>query len=254
MNAPATENLDPVINIDENEESIENNDIKLEENPFEQKKRKRTSVIWNDFNEIILPDGTKKVQCIHCLKRLAFSNNGATTQYHRHLKGCLSRKLADKKQKQLAVNKGGVESEMVIANFKYGHAKIKEKASHMILVHEYPFNMMKHEIYHGFEVARNIDRVHDSLYQLYNEYVVDYTSCNAGQSASKSTEGSSNVGGNNSKFKTRGGMKFDLFVRNDDNIQPAKLGLDVYLEEGVFLCSDDSDLDLMLWSGGRLTT
>ncbi|XP_075664493.1 zinc finger BED domain-containing protein RICESLEEPER 1-like [Castanea sativa] len=149
MNAPATENLDPVINIDENEESIENNDIKLEENPFEQKKRKRTSVIWNDFNEIILPDGTKKVQCIHCLKRLAFSNNGAT-QYHRHLKGCLSRKLADKKQKQLAVNKGGVESEVAIANFKYDHAKIKEKASHMILVHEYPFNMMKHEVFNVF--------------------------------------------------------------------------------------------------------
>ncbi|KAL4619862.1 hypothetical protein ACB092_06G111400 [Castanea dentata] len=71
------------------------------------------------------------VQCIHCLKRLAYSNNGATTQYHRHLKGCLSRKLADKKQKQLAVNEGGVESEVAIANFKYDHAKVKEKASHM---------------------------------------------------------------------------------------------------------------------------
>ena len=79
MDAPAIENLDAVINIDENEESIKNNDVKLEENPFEQKKRKMTSVIWNDFNEIILPDGTKKVQYIHCLKRLAYSNNGATT-------------------------------------------------------------------------------------------------------------------------------------------------------------------------------
>ena len=65
-------------------------------------------MIWNDFNEIILLNGTKKVQCIHCLKRLAYSNSGATTQYHRHLKGCLSRKLADKKQKQLVVNEGGV--------------------------------------------------------------------------------------------------------------------------------------------------
>ena len=79
MDALTTENLDVVINIDENEESIKNKDVKLEENPFEQKKRKRTSVIWNDFNEIILSDGAKKVQCIHCLKRLAYSNNGATT-------------------------------------------------------------------------------------------------------------------------------------------------------------------------------
>ena len=70
MDLPAIENLDAVINIDKNEESIKNNDVKLEENPFEQKKRKRTSMIWNDFNEIILPSGTKKVQCIHCLKDL----------------------------------------------------------------------------------------------------------------------------------------------------------------------------------------
>ncbi|XP_075675234.1 zinc finger BED domain-containing protein RICESLEEPER 1-like [Castanea sativa] len=459
------------------------------------------------------------VLCIHCLKRLAYSNNGATTQYHRHLKGCLSHKIANKKQKQLVVNEGGVESEVAIANFEYDHAKVREKASHMILMHEYPFNMMEHEvfnvfmkatpyvnrvslttdiwkseqkigfmcltchfvdsnwklqkriinfcdvppphsgvvisdaifkslldwglenkvctitldnannndaavrilkdvikrklmlggkifhvrcyahiinlliqdglskiemvienvyesvkylivsetrlikfgeiakqlqlpskklildcpthwnakyamlvaalefrevfprykvrdagynwlprseypttniflpevwkikevlnkklldendyisamackmklkfdkywdecnfvmaiaivldprfkmtlinfsfpkIYKGFEVTKNIDCVHDSLYQLYNEYVVDYTSSNAGQSASKSTEGSSSVGGNNSKFKTRGRMEFDQFVRNANNIQPAKSYLDVYLEEGVF--------------------
>ncbi|KAM4069756.1 hypothetical protein ACB094_12G114000 [Castanea mollissima] len=130
--------------------TYKNNDVKLEENPFEQKKRKRTSVIWNDFNEIILPDGTKKIQCIHCLKRLAYSNNGATTQYQRHLKGCLSRKLADKKQKQLAINEGGVESEVAIANFNYDHAKVREKASHVILVHEYPFNMMEHEVFNIF--------------------------------------------------------------------------------------------------------
>ena len=65
------------------------------------------------------------------------------------------------------------------------------------------------KIYQGFEIARNIDCVHDSLYELYNEYVVDYTSSNAGQSASKSTEGSSSVGGSNSKFKIRGRMEFD---------------------------------------------
>ena len=150
MDLPTIENLDAVINIDENEESIKNNDVKLEENPFEQKKRKRTSMIWNDFNEIILPSGTKKVQCIHCLKRLAYSNNGATTQYHRQLKGCLSHKLVDKKQKQLAVDEGRVESEVEIASFKYDHAKVREKASHMILVHEYPFNTMEHEVFNVF--------------------------------------------------------------------------------------------------------
>ena len=100
------------------------------------------------------------------------------------------------------------------------------------------------KIYQEFEVARNIGCVHDSLYEPYNEYVVDYTSSNAGQSASKSIEGSSRVGGNNSKFKTRGRMEFDQFVRNADNIQLAKSDLDVYLEEDGFLCANDLDLDI----------
>ena len=104
-------------------------------------------------------------------------------------------------------------------------------------------------IYQGFEVARNIDRVHDSLYELYNEYVMDNSPINARQSASKSTEGSSSVGGSNSKFKTRGRIESNQFVRNADNIQPTKSDLDVYLEEGVFLCSDDSDsnFDALEW-------
>ena len=66
------------------------------------------------------------------------------------MKGCLSRKLDDKKQKQLVVNEGGVESEMAIANFKYDYAKVKEKASHMILTHEYPFNMIEHQVFNVF--------------------------------------------------------------------------------------------------------
>ena len=39
-------------------------------------------------------------------------------------------------------------------------------------------------------------------------------------------------------------MEFDQFVRNADNIQLAKSDLDVYLEEGGFLCLDDLDLDI----------
>ena len=66
------------------------------------------------------------------------------------MKSCLSRKLADKKQKQLVVNEGGVESEMTLANFKYDHAKVKENASHMILMHKYPFNMMEYEVFNVF--------------------------------------------------------------------------------------------------------
>ena len=73
----ATENEDKVLKVDENETSIENNETKLEENLYQQKKRKKTSVVWNDVRE-----------------------KGATTQYQRHSEACLSHQLADKKQKQ----------------------------------------------------------------------------------------------------------------------------------------------------------
>ena len=66
------------------------------------------------------------------------------------MKGCLSRKLADKKQNQLVVNEDGMESEVTIANFKYDHAKVKENASHMILTNEYPFNMIEHQVFNIF--------------------------------------------------------------------------------------------------------
>ncbi|XP_075675236.1 zinc finger BED domain-containing protein RICESLEEPER 2-like [Castanea sativa] len=55
-----------------------------------------------------------------------FTANGATTQYHRDLKGCLSHKITDNKQKQLDVNEGRVESEVAIANFEYNHAKYQK--------------------------------------------------------------------------------------------------------------------------------
>lgn len=31
-------------------------------------KRQKTSKVWGDFIQVILPDGKKKVECIHCKK------------------------------------------------------------------------------------------------------------------------------------------------------------------------------------------
>ena len=41
----ATENEDKVLKVDENQTSIENNETKLKENLYQQKKRKKTSVV-----------------------------------------------------------------------------------------------------------------------------------------------------------------------------------------------------------------
>ena len=52
------------------------------ENPFDKKKRKRTSKVWDEFKEITLPDGSKKAECIHCKSKLVLNKSGPTTQYN----------------------------------------------------------------------------------------------------------------------------------------------------------------------------
>lgn len=61
------ENLHEVENCANNVIPVEDNmlDNKVhdeENNPFEKKGRKRISEVWKDFEEISLPDGTKKYQ------------------------------------------------------------------------------------------------------------------------------------------------------------------------------------------------
>lgn len=45
----------------------------VEENPYSLKKRKKTLKIWNNFIEFTLPNGFKKVKCVHCKHKLKFS-------------------------------------------------------------------------------------------------------------------------------------------------------------------------------------
>ncbi|XP_059658631.1 zinc finger BED domain-containing protein RICESLEEPER 2-like [Cornus florida] len=120
------------------------------ESPFQTKKRKKTSHVWNDFEIVTEPDGSKKAKCKFCKTKLATKVGGPTTHLIRHLNSCPRRLLVDKKQNILSVGKGGLGSEPNIANFKYDHAKVREAAAHMILVHEYSFNMMEHEFFNRF--------------------------------------------------------------------------------------------------------
>ena len=55
-------------------------------NPFQKKKRARTSQIWNEFKETKLSDGFKKAQCIHCKSYLSIIASRSTTHFGRHLK------------------------------------------------------------------------------------------------------------------------------------------------------------------------
>nr|XP_027094891.1 zinc finger BED domain-containing protein RICESLEEPER 2-like [Coffea arabica] len=127
-------------------------------NPFEKKQRKKKSTIWEDMTIVKQPDGTLKVQCNHCKELFVKNPSGATSQHKRHLKNCLQKRLAvgeenQKRQQVLSFTEGPSDGITSITNFSYDHAKVRELAAHMVLVHEYPFSMLDHVVFNKFMKA-----------------------------------------------------------------------------------------------------
>ncbi|KAL0928125.1 hypothetical protein M5K25_002365 [Dendrobium thyrsiflorum] len=83
----ATENQD-----NDGEDVDEDNDTKI-------KKRKKTSKVWDEFKEVILPDGQRTEECYHCKKKkkLYLGSISATTQFMSYLDRCAARICASKK-------------------------------------------------------------------------------------------------------------------------------------------------------------
>lgn len=156
--SPVMENLDEDANNANNAIPMEGNppheEVHEEENnPFEKKGRKKTSKVWKDFEEVSLPDGTKKYQCKSCKAKFTIHASGVTTHLNRHIRNCLLRRVTigqEKRQKTLSFDTIGSDSGMSLTTFKYDHAKVREAAAHMILYHEYPFNKMEHVLFNKF--------------------------------------------------------------------------------------------------------
>lgn len=118
-------------------------------NPYMPKKRKKTSPVWADFKEITLPNGQVKAECIHCKYQLSMNKSGSTTHLSRHIKNCVAKKISGAGQKKLAIKTtlSKAESVLSIQNFVYDQAKVREILSHMIIVHELPFNLAEYELF-----------------------------------------------------------------------------------------------------------
>lgn len=122
-----------------------------------QKKRTKTSKVWNDFVEIDLPNGSKKVQCIHCNQKLALQASKSTTSYSRHLKSCTQFQNTIAKQSKLnyqPVDSGidiQCESISVIHDGKFDMIRMREGAAHWVMMHEHPFSILEEE---GFNLMQ----------------------------------------------------------------------------------------------------
>ncbi|KAG5540966.1 hypothetical protein RHGRI_021004 [Rhododendron griersonianum] len=133
--SPVMENLDEDANNANNAILVEGNppheEVHEEENnPFEKKGRKKTSEVWKDFEEVSLPDGTKKYQCKSCKAKFTIHASGVTTHLNRHMRNCLLRRVTigqEKRQKTLSFDTIGSDSGMSLTTFKYDHAKLQKR-------------------------------------------------------------------------------------------------------------------------------
>ncbi|MBA0876049.1 hypothetical protein Goshw_007186 [Gossypium schwendimanii] len=111
--------------------------------------RKKTSIVWQELAVVKLADGTKRVQCNHCNIKLSKNKDGTTTQYKRHLDGCVKHRLSLKGQDNLFLPPQTPRSNSAsgIQTWKYDQAKIREVVSHMIIVHELHFAFIVYELF-----------------------------------------------------------------------------------------------------------
>ncbi|XP_042944767.1 zinc finger BED domain-containing protein RICESLEEPER 2-like [Carya illinoinensis] len=106
-------------------------------------------------------------------------------------------------------------------------------------------------IYPKFEASQNIDLVFKVLHELYDEYVQVHNSRAMGQTMQKNINVSSSSSSTNIFARTMPSERsmFQSFVRSVDTFQPIKSDLDVYLEEGVYICEEGTDakFDALEW-------
>ncbi|XP_071939173.1 zinc finger BED domain-containing protein RICESLEEPER 1-like [Coffea arabica] len=121
----------------------------------------------------------------------------------------------------------------------------------MVLVnHTFPV------IYGEGEAPRYIDEIRCILYDLYNEYVDAHISSHSEEPqreagkrkhakiSSKSTQGAAKKLGVN---VLTGKEKFQMIVSEIDKAPPEKSDLDVFLEEGRYVCDANANLDVLGW-------
>ncbi|KAA8546595.1 hypothetical protein F0562_002666 [Nyssa sinensis] len=161
-------------NMGNEKNDTQNEDANPHKHAFQRKPRKRTSTIWNDFEEVVDTNGSKKVKCNYCLTKFNMPSTGATTQFHRHLKRCTQRQLAIKKQMVLSVETVASDCAGSIANFKYDRAKLRDLASHMTLYHEYPFMQMEDVIFNKFMRANTLYWQKITRIAIKNDFISTY--------------------------------------------------------------------------------
>ncbi|MBA0834039.1 hypothetical protein Goarm_006429 [Gossypium armourianum] len=131
---------------------IKGNEISNAQDTTNERPTPEEAKCLDDIKEMTvvkLADGTQKGQCNHCKIKLSKNKDGTTTQYKRHLDGCVKHQASLKGQGNLFLPPQAPRSDNTsgIQTWKYDQTNIREVVSHMIMVHEFPFAFTKYELF-----------------------------------------------------------------------------------------------------------
>ncbi|XP_028794392.1 zinc finger BED domain-containing protein RICESLEEPER 2-like [Neltuma alba] len=143
--------------IDSSQQTNEGNDVN---DSIIQKKRRKTSTIWEEFDQVEIDNGIKG-KCKYCKQLFTYSGKGASTSHlRRHVTVCLQRKLlvsSQSKQPTIPFQPSNLSiNPFLTPGARYSDEKMREIIATAIMVHEHPFNIVEDEVWMwGFQYANS---------------------------------------------------------------------------------------------------
>ncbi|OAV90068.1 hypothetical protein PTTG_28462 [Puccinia triticina 1-1 BBBD Race 1] len=115
-----------------------------EDNPI--KRRKLTSWVWDHFTKIVESDGKEKAECNYCQAKLTGGSSAGTKHLWQHSNQCITKKggMIHAKQGRLNFPSASL-TQAARGVWIYNQEQLRARLAEMIILHEYPFAMAKHE-------------------------------------------------------------------------------------------------------------
>ncbi|CAN6681943.1 unnamed protein product [Malus baccata var. baccata] len=116
-------------------------ELDLSESSFDDngRKRKRTSVVWQHFEEFFFFFcGEVKAVCNHCKARLASGSTVGISSLLSHVRRCPV--LTKKKKSPVITGDGSVKH----GAYSFDEGNARKELAYMIILHEYPLSMVDH--------------------------------------------------------------------------------------------------------------
>ncbi|KAI3836557.1 hypothetical protein MKX03_033045 [Papaver bracteatum] len=118
--------------------------VAVDTSPPASQHRKRTSKVWNDFEQIFEDGVVVNGKCNHCPAILCKRSEYVTSVLRKHLASCFPYQITQKKVDQMFLKASELEDGVVAAfNFKFIPEVTRDLIARMIILHEFPFFMVE---------------------------------------------------------------------------------------------------------------